>query len=317
VRILVVGAGAVGSVLAARLASSGAEVEVVGRPDHVRAISDGGLRIEGTDPAVVPLRAFASLDQARPPDLVALTVKAFDLDASAAALGERFPDLVPTLLPQNGLTAERTASAALRRVSGEASAPWLVRAVNSIPVTLVGPGLVRQAGVGELVVRAPDPNDPAREATARWAETLRNAGVPVRITPDLDRELWRKAIVNAAINPVTALHGIPNGLVTEPPYHEEATALLREAQRAAAAAGFPFTDRESDAELARVATATAANRSSMLQDRERGRPTEVDAISGEIVRVAAAHGIDLPATRRVIERLTVTVGPAARRTQPS
>jgi 2-dehydropantoate 2-reductase len=313
VRILVVGAGAVGSLFAARLSAAGYGVELTARPDHVAAIRAHGLRVEGTSAGTFRPTALRDLAEASPPNVVLLTVKTFDLGRAATALSGQLPELVPILLPQNGLHVEASVAAALRPAGRDDAAPWLVRAVNSIPVTLVGPGVVRQAGVGEILIADPSAAGPSASAARDFVPLFERAGLALRLVHDLDRELWRKALVNAAINPVTALHRVPNGRLRDSPYREEATGLLREAQRAAAAEGFHFSDAEADADLERVVRATAENRSSMLQDRDRGRPTEIDAISGELLRAAAAHGFELPRTRAVVARLGTTPPP----TEPS
>jgi 2-dehydropantoate 2-reductase len=303
VKILVVGAGAVGSLLAARLSATGNLVELTGRPEHVAAIRAHGLQVEGPGGGTFELTALSTLDDATAPEVVLLTVKTFDLSRAAVELALRFPVRVPTVLLQNGLNIERLVVEPLLAANGEDPTPWLVRAVNSIPGTLVGPGVVRKAGDGEVVLRDPGAGGPAAAATEKVRAVLSDAGIRVRLVHDLERELWRKVLVNAAINPVTALHQVTNGRLLESPYREEAATLLREAQRAEAAAGYFFSDAEADGDLDHVLRATAANRSSMLQDRDRGRRTEVDAISGEILRAAAAHGIELAATRSVLERI--------------
>jgi 2-dehydropantoate 2-reductase len=303
VKILVFGAGAIGSLFGARLVAAGNSVQLVGRAEHVAAIRSHGLRVEGTGAGTFRVEALSDVREATSPDVVILAVKTFNLASTASALGARLSRWVPILLPQNGLNVETTVAAALRSREGEDPTPWLVRAVNTVPVTLVGPGIVRQAGDGEVVIRDPQLPGPSADAASVFRALLTEAGIRVRLVPDLERELWRKALVNAAINPVTALHRVPNGRLLVDPYREEARVLLREAQQAAAAAGFAFTDAEADRDLDRVVRSTAENRSSMLQDRERGRPTEIDAISGEILRTATRQGIDLPATRAVVERL--------------
>jgi 2-dehydropantoate 2-reductase len=304
VRITVVGAGAVGSLLGARLAASGASVRLVGRPDHIAAIQRDGLVVEGVGAGRWRIEAGTGLESAHEPDLILLTTKTFDLAGASADIGRVLPGPRPILLPQNGLHPEAVVATELARDGWPDPGSVLVRAVNTIPVTLVGPGVVRQPGEGELVLADPDRAGSARVATSVLMEALRSAGLPVRPVPDLELELWRKALVNAAINPVTALHRIPNGALRTSPYHEEAEALLREAQSAAAVAGYAFTDPDADRSLERVIDATAANRSSMLQDVERGRATEIDAISGELLRTAARAGLDLPATRDVVARLS-------------
>jgi 2-dehydropantoate 2-reductase len=317
VRITVVGAGAVGCLLGARLAASGQNVRMIGRPESVEALRRNGIAVEGVAPGRWPVEAGTTVGPAPPPELVLLTVKTFDLIAAARELATALPTPVPTLLPQNGLRVERPVAAVVRERGWRDPAAMLVRAVNSIPAMLLAPGVVRQPGVGELLLPDPSVAGPAARASERWASALGAAGIPVRTVADLELELWRKALVNAAINPVTAIHHVPNGALLEPPYRAEAWTLLREAQQAAALAGVPFTDEAADRALERVLRATADNRSSMLQDVERGRPTEIDEISGEILRTAAEYGVDLPATRNVLGRLGTAAAARGRPAQPS
>jgi 2-dehydropantoate 2-reductase len=317
VRITVVGAGAIGCLFGARLAAHGHDVVLVVRPRAVADLRAQGLRVEGRDPGHWNVAVSAEPPTSPAPELALLAVKAFDLPGAASGLATRVRTPIPVLLPQNGLGLESGTAAAMRRSGWSAPELSLVRAVNTIPATWVAPGVVRQPGNGELIVADPDGSGRSGPAIRTWRSVLVGAGFSVRTVAELDRELWRKALVNAAINPVTALHRIPNGRLRESPYREEAETLLREAQRAAGAAGFPFSDAEADRSLDQVVRATAENRSSMLQDVERGRPTEIDSISGEIVRTAAAHGIDLPATRAVLDRVVARTSSAAARAQPS
>ena len=117
---------------------------------------------------------------------------------------------------------------------------------------------------------------------------------------------------------MTALHGVPNGRLLEEPYRTESRVLLREALATARAFGHSFREREVVADLDRVLKATAENRSSMLQDFDRGRRTEIQAISGEILRRGVSKGLELPATRRVVEQIRArSPGGAAARGQSS
>jgi 2-dehydropantoate 2-reductase len=135
------------------------------------------------------------------------------------------------------------------------------------------------------------------------ATTFRAAGIPVRVEQDREREIWRKVLVNAAINPVTADHGIPNGRLLLDPYRGQALQLLDEALSVAQAEGVRFTDTDAQRELWRVVRATSDNRSSMLQDLDRGRRTEIDSISGAILDLGRQRGLSLPATDRIVQRI--------------
>jgi len=316
VTVAVLGAGAVGCLLAARLARAGNRVILVGRAETVEAVRAHGLRVEGEEPGSWSVDAVERLAPGSGLEAVLIGVKTYDLDPAAVAIATSLPGPVPLLLPQNGLHVETVVERTLVARGWPSPGAWVVRAVSTVPAMVVAPGVVRQPGSGEVVLREPSSAGAAAAATGTWRALLERAGVRVRTVPDLDRELWRKALVNAAINPVTAVHGVPNGALLDAPYRDEARILLREAQRAAAAAGYPLDDAAADDALARVVGATARNRSSMLQDVDRGRPTEIDAISGEIVRTAAAAGIDLPATRAVVARLATTRSGAPAPTQP-
>jgi 2-dehydropantoate 2-reductase len=300
--VVVLGAGAVGSLLGARLASSGASVLLVGRPEHVRAIQADGLRVEGIDPGTFPLRAATGLASGTAADLILLTVKSFDLASAAVELARAMPP-TPTVLLGNGLGIEETAARALREGGWERTGPWLVRAVHSVPATLVRPGTVRATGTGEVVFPLPGSVGEASNAVDLAVEVFSRARFTVRTTADFPLEIWRKAVVNAAVNPVTAIRGVANGGLSTGPAREEALALLGEAVRVAQRSGVDLSLEVSTADFDRIVRATAENRSSMLQDVDHGRPTELDSISGEILRRGRRLGLSLPATSRAIEEV--------------
>ena len=300
------GAGATGSLFAARLSGAGHDVLAIGRAAHVQAIARDGLVVEGVRPGVFHLAAAEALDGTFPPDVVLLAVKAFDLAQAARATAGATRAPVPTLLPQNGLGISAIAEEGLR--AGGWVHPVLLRAIHSVPATWLGPGRVRQAGEGEFVL--PETVVPA---AAPWIGLVEAMGFPVRRAPDFEREVWRKLLVNAAINPVTADHGIVNGQLRQDPWRGQALALLGEARTVAAAEGHPVDAATAEADLWRVVGATAENRSSMLQDLDHGRPTEIEAISGALLRAGARHGLSLPATQRAWDRI---VAQAARHRAP-
>jgi 2-dehydropantoate 2-reductase len=314
VRLLVVGAGAVGGVLGARLLRAGQEVTLVARGSHAEAMRRQGLKIEGETVGTFWPNVVSSIPSSPTPDAIFVTVKTFDLAAAGTMLGQQVAPPVPVLALQNGLEIEVTLVSALRAAGWTQPEHWVVRGVNSVPSMRIGPGELRHAGKGEILLPNPSRGGAAIHSSL-FQKVLEEAGIPVRLVESIDREEWRKALLNAAINPVTAVHRVPNGELLKEPESSEARGLLREAQRAAHLAGFDFTDAEADEDLLRVLHATATNRSSMVQDLELGRPTEIDAISGAILRTAEAHGVKLPATERMvglIRQMTATPLPLSR-----
>lgn len=315
-KILLVGAGAVGSLLGALLQEGGNSVLLVGRADHAAAVQANGLRISGPRARVVRLDAASVVPAGGEAEVVVVTTKTFDLATAAAELARATPPR-PTLFLQNGLGILAAARSALASGGWPDPATYAVRGVNSIPATWVGPGEVRETGLGEVLLPVPGEAGPAAGAARLFRMMLGGARVPVEAVPEFEREVWRKALVNAAINPVTAARGVTNGQLLEEPYRTEALELLGEALAVACAAGFDFTSEEVTRDFERIARATAANRSSMLQDLDRGRPTEIDAISGEILREAGRLELELPATRRIVAEVTARASRAPSRPQPS
>ncbi len=298
VRIVVFGAGAIGSLFGARLAAAGHDVRLVGRGAHLVAIQQHGLKIIGAWHTDVQLPASDRLEESSRADQILLTVKTFDLGAAGRSIAQAYPNPVPVLALQNGLGIKRSVERSVREGGWQDPDAWIQQGINSLPATLVEPGIVRQAGDGEILLNAGDSGD------AKSLEGLLLSGqIACRRVKEFDREVWRKAVINAAINPLTADHRIANGYLARDPWRRQALDLLHEAGAVARAEGYEFTEEELEADLFRVVRSTAENHSSMLQDIERGRPTEIEAISGEILRLGEQHHVQLPATERVVARI--------------
>ncbi|MCI4333614.1 MAG: 2-dehydropantoate 2-reductase [Thermoplasmata archaeon] len=299
-RLVVFGAGAVGSRFAVGLARAGSEVTIVARPEHAAAVTANGLGVEADAQGPVRIRALERLPVPYSAELVVLTVKSYDVETAGRALAEALDQPTPVLALQNGLGIEEALSTGLSLGGWKTPLDWILRGVHTVPARLVGPGLVAETGEGAVVLGR-NPKLPGWPD--RLKERFESAGFPARVVDDIRRETWRKAIVNAAINPVTADHGIPNGRLVEEPWRGQALALLREAVLAARAEGIDFDLDETERAVFTVARATAANRSSMLEDLDHHRRTELDAISGVLLATGRAHGVPMPATVRAIERI--------------
>lgn len=284
-RILVMGAGAIGSMVGARLADEH-EVTLVGRRAHVRAIDAQGLEITGHTQRTVDVDARTDAGEMAPVDVVFLTVKAYQTaaaleDASAAIGPETF---VVTL--QNGLG---NVEGIARRV-GESRT---IGGTTSHGCIFHGPGRVEHTGVGDTVIGPVDPPDlPVHH---QLAEALSDVGITTEVVEEIHPQLWAKVAVNAAINPLTAITGLPNGALLEMSRLEAlAKRTATEVEQVAHSEGIDVEDGVWADRAQRVAKRTAHNRSSMLQDVERGRRTEIDAICGRVAELAERHGVSAP-----------------------
>lgn len=289
-RILVYGAGALGSLLGGLLAATH-DVTLLARRDHVDAVNRLGLSIEGKAPFVARPRAVADLASAPVADLVIVTVKAYATLEAARALRPVVARDARVLTLQNGLGNLETLRASF-------PAAQLYAGAITVGATMLEPGRVRHAGVGYCKIASAAGDRKSAEALAR---ALTVPGLAPEAVEDAESEIWAKVVVNAGINPATAITGLPNGALLEHAWLTELmTSACEEAIEVARAEGVALPDDDLIFRTRRVAELTAENKSSMLQDVERGRRTEIDAISGEIVRRGRARGVDVPVSATLL-----------------
>ena len=290
-RFLVLGAGAIGTVFAARLAARH-PVAVIARGSRLEAIRRRGLAVTGaTETRIRPAASAASAGDLAGfrPDFVLVAVKTYGTEAAARDLRPLGAAPVRVSL-QNGLGNEEVLAAGGYPVIG---------AVLTGGATLRGSGEVFHAGVGEVIASACSGTEEA--AVDRLGQCLRDAGFPVRAVPDIGPPLWRKVILNAAVNPVSALLGLRTGqLLDDPGTIRLLRSLVGEAAAVATAAGFPCAEEEIWKTLRQIVVRTADNRSSMLQDLERGARTEIEAITGAVVARGARLGVPTPWNRLML-----------------
>ncbi len=280
--ILVFGAGSLGSLLGGLLARSH-EVTLVGRDPHMRAVKEGGLRLSGHIEATA--HPSARLDPPESADLAVVCVKSFDTGTAAEALADC--DIDACLSVQNGMGNEA--------ILGERLDAAIVAGTCTYGAIRTEPGTVRCTGVGELVVGPPAGG--TSTVADRVGSAFEAASVVTTVADDMPRRLWEKLAVNAGINATTALARIENGAVLGGDAGSVATAAAHETAELAQRVGVDLSGRAAERAIERVADATAANTSSMLQDVSEGRRTEVDAINGYVVERAGDHAVDVPVNR--------------------
>lgn len=277
---VVFGAGSLGSLVGGMLARDH-DVTLVAREDHARTVRESGLRLEGElDVHVTPEATTDGHGLAA--ELAVVTVKSFDTAAAAETLATGSFDAVLSL--QNGLGNEETLASTL-------GVPVLA-GTASYGAILQKPGIVECTGVGDVVLGDPQGGD--SPLAVRIGEAFSTAGLETTVAADMPSRLWEKLAVNAGINAVTALTATENGAVLEPPADELARAAARETARVARADGVDLSEEAALAAMERVASATAANTSSMAQDLQAGRRTEIDAINGYVVDRGRTLGVETP-----------------------
>ncbi len=292
-RILVFGAGALGSYLGAKL-SQKFDVTLYGREDKIIPIQGTGLRISGkTDLIEEPRTFFEPGDlKSREFDLIILAVKSYDTDSAMSIIKEVVGDSSTVLSLQNGLDNEI-------RIAEVVGQERTLGGVTSHGFTFIEPGHVHHAGTGETVVG--EMNGEETERIRKIASALSSVGIETGISKNIQSEIWTKGIVNAGINPLTALTRLQNGYLLKIPALERLLEITcRECMSVADAAGIALLNCDIIEKTKNVARLTSENKSSMLQDIEKGRRTEIDSINGKIVEVGKEHGVETPVNSALV-----------------
>ena len=282
--ILLVGTGALSTLFAARLSEAGHHVSMLGTwKDGLQSLNQNGARVTDANGRE---RAFQVHATDNPGDLAnvkhaIVLVKSWQTKRVAEKLkGILAPDGIVLTL-QNGLGNRET-------LARDLGAERVALGVTTTGATLLGPGLVKVGGEGVISLEQ-------NQALGPLEAALRSSNFNLQIVNDAWSLIWGKLIINAAINPLTALLQVPNGeLLTQPWARKAMSALARETAEVAQAeqVKLPFGDPIKAVED--VARKTAKNLSSMFQDVQRGAPTEIDAICGAIVKVAEKHNMPAP-----------------------
>lgn len=299
-RILLVGTGALATLFAARLSEAGHAVAMLGGwQKGIDELNRNGARLQTANGAIQNFPVFATNDpQAVSGAKYALVlVKTWQTERAAQQLQTALaPDGCAVTL-QNGIGNKETLQTAL-------GAARVALGITTTGATLLAPGLVRAGGEGVISLEE-------NQASVKLAALLRSANFNLQTVNDAEALVWGKLVVNAAINPLTALLQIPNGALLERPKARKMMGALAQETAAVAEAEhvrLPFENPVSAAED--VARITAANYSSMYQDLQRGAPTEIDAISGAALRRGIKHGIKMPYTRACLTLVKAALGVA-------
>lgn len=281
-RIVIFGAGSLGSALGALLSRSN-EVVLIGRRANMSAIRAKGLRMMGDVDLRVKLDAHETIKDVESPELLIVTTKAYDTPSAIYACREWARDDTKVLTFQNGLGNLEL----LREWKGKNA----FGGTTTMGANLLAPAEVRLSGLGKTVIGS----DIDRPGALRIARAFADSGVPTAVRHGINGEIWGKAVISACINPTTAILRVPNGkLLDSPSIMGVISELCAECEAVAAAERISLPYASMIRRVRAVARNTANNRSSMLQDVERGRRTEVAQINGAFVRFGFANNVRTP-----------------------
>ena len=279
--ILIIGTGALATLFAAKLSAVGVNVTMLGSwDDGIVALNKNGAQLidaKGNEKAY-PVNAVTKCKNAR---YAIVLVKSWQTECVAHQLVKCLSsdDIVLTL--QNGLGNGEILADIL-------GAERVAQGVTFVGASLLEPGIVKMSGDAKVSVET----HPRLGAINAF---LTEAGFTLESVPNIQSLIWSKLVINAAINPLTALFDIPNGdLLKNPKTKAMMSQLARETVSVAKAQNIPLSFDDPVAAVEDIAERTSSNISSMLQDSRRGAPTEIDAICGAITRAGEKFNIPTP-----------------------
>lgn len=297
-KIAVVGAGAMGSLFGALLAESGNEVWLYDVwAEHVGAINQSGLTIEREGKTrTLDINATTNPQEIGEAQLVIIFVKSIQTAAAAETASVLAGTNGTVMTLQNGMGNADI-------LSDYINPDNVLAGTTSHGATMLGPGIIRHAGAGATTIGAWAETQKGQQRAHDICDFFSNIGIETQAVDDVRSVLWNKLLINVGINAITALTGIKNGQILELELTRELS--RRAVEEAMNIAGELKIEIRKDAvdHVYAVAKATAANRSSMGQDIDNRRPTEIGTINGFIVQEARRLGLKAP----VNETLTALI----------
>ncbi|HEC81539.1 MAG TPA: 2-dehydropantoate 2-reductase, partial [Thermoplasmatales archaeon] len=220
-----------------------------------------------------------------------------DTEAAAEAVKRVAGEKTLVLSLQNGLGNVEKISSFL----GERN---LIAGVTTEGSLFLKPGEIKYTGRGSTVVG--ELNGLVTDRIKKVVDEFTAAGFVTRVSRNIKLDIWRKAVVNSSINPVTALFDIKNGeILQHKPLYELVRKVCVESVEVARRNGVEMDEMEMVEKTMEVVRATAENYSSMVQSIRRGKPTEIDSINGYIVRIARKHGVEVPVNEMLVRMVKI------------
>ncbi|MDC7227086.1 MAG: 2-dehydropantoate 2-reductase [Spirochaetales bacterium] len=300
-KISIIGAGAMGSLFGGKLSAAGNDVVLYDiNKAHVEAVNKDGLKIEtlatGEIEVVTP-KASSDANEVNGSDIMIVFVKSTATGIIADNFKKAATDSTIVVTLQNGYGNEEI-------LKNSFGASHTAAGVTSQGATFAGPGHIKHAGNGPTHICMSDKNN---DKLKPFIQALNKAGFEADIETNIESLVWSKLVINVGINALTALSGLKNGELLD---YAEMKALMKDLVDEAVAVcektGIKLTYDNPLEVVYSVAEKTGPNRSSMLQDFDRGSMTEIDFINNAIVRAADEAGIDVP-VNRTITRLVKTI----------
>jgi len=299
--VAIVGAGAMGCLFAARMAERGVRVTVVDVDRERLSIigRDGITLTDDNGSRTVAVRAAVAAEVTAPVDLVLLFTKGTHSAAAIRSVAHLAPSQPIALTLQNGIG---NAELLVERFGAD----QVLLGTAHIPADLTGPAAVLTHGFGHLELGGF--TAAAHRFAPQVVALLQSASFNTHVAPDINAAVWTKVAFNAALNAVGMICEVPNAGIDNAPGRRIASKVVDETVNVAAARGIQIDREQILATVDAALREHAHHKASMLQDRERGRTTEIDMINGAIAREGARLGVPTPVCDTLTDLVKIIEG---------
>jgi 2-dehydropantoate 2-reductase len=283
-KIIILGAGAIGSFYGAKLSLYN-EVILVGRPKHAEKINNEGLKITGLENKTYRLKASTKIENIEDGTLILLTTKVYDSVKAIEPIKEMLKKDTIILCLQNGLDSENI----VKGIVGNKCA--VLRGITNFGAAYLEPGIVGYNGKSFTAIEK-------SEKSSEIAKNFSDCGLNAYESKDIRYEMWKKLIVNCALNPVTSILRIKNNVLSEDNLNPMKKLITHECIAVAKKDGCNF-DIDFVKEI-NDAFKNSTNTSSMQQDLIKGKHTEIDCLNGAVVKLGKKYGINCPVNEALV-----------------
>lgn len=281
--ILVFGAGAIGSLFGGILSKNN-NVVLIGRKKHVEAINKKDLEIKDLTNFNANVKAFENIEVIPfKPDIVIISVKSYDTGKAAKTIKKIIDKNTVVISLQNGLDN-------IEKIEKHVDKKQIVICITTHGSVFSKPGIISHTGVGKTIVGTVENNN--QNDLEKIARILTKAGIKTKVSTNILKDMWAKAIANSSINPLTAIFNCKNGYLMKNPVLEQIVeSVCKESTDIANAYGYNLSYDEMIDKTRKVISETENNFSSMLQSVKKNKITEINSINGIFVKLGDKKGV--------------------------
>lgn len=283
-RIIILGAGAIGSVYGAKLSKFN-DVTLVARKNHADIINRKGLKIIGVESKTYRLKTTTRIKKIENDALIILTTKVYDSEKAIRPIKKLLKKNNIILCLQNGYSPEEIVKKIVERKC------LVIRGITAVGVSFLKPGIVRRNNIGFASIEKSG-------KSKKIAENFSKCGLECYVSKNIEEDIWNKLILNCMLNPISAILRIKNkGLLK---YSNLLQMVFREVILVARKEGLKLNEKETYDWVIKVIKSSRDNYSSMYQDILKGKKTEIGFLNGKVVELAHKHGIEVPVNQVLV-----------------